>query len=187
MVLPLILLTFSVFLTLWIADFYLTLKTSKRAGYSIEINPIINLLLRARSRYVWIFKFVELAVFFYLVYFLTIISETAQFYILLFYIVLYGFLVVNNSKVYFEVFRKQSLVMSIALMLVVIFIALFIYLNFLLYSNLTTSYDVLTKCKSSFNDLYWSCQQNITSPVSLPSELENILKSLNLTIARPFQ
>jgi len=184
--LPLILLTFSVFLTLWIGDFYLTLKTTKKAGYRVEINPIMQIFFRVRRQYVWIFKLVELSIFFYLIYFLTSIAETTQFYMLLVYIIIYAILVANNSRVYYKITGKESLAINYILILVVIFTALFIYLNFFLYSNIKTSYNVLGQCKESFNNLYWSCQQkNATGGAKLPSDLEEVLKSLNLTISRP--
>jgi len=186
MVLPLIILTFSVFVTLWIGDFYLTLKTTKKIGSSAEFNPILRSFLKLRGRYVWIFKIVEIGIFFYLIYYLTSLAQTAQFYILLFYIIFYSILVSNNTRVYYNVTGKQSLVTNVLFVLIVVFTTLFIYLNYFLYSNITVSYSALLQCKSTFNSLYWNCQQqNATGGVSLPSELENILKSLNLTIQRP--
>lgn len=186
--LPLIILTFLVFVTLWTGDFYLTIKSFRKSKNILEINPLLMLLLRFRSRYVFLFKIVEIVIFFYLIYYLTLLQQTAQLFILLAYIVLYGILVANNSHIYFKATGKPSFAINIILIFLSAFVSLFIFLNFLLYSNLTTSYGVLSQCKDSFNNLYWQCQQqNATPSVNLPSELENVLKSLNLTIRRPFK
>jgi hypothetical protein len=185
--LPLILLTLSVFIVLWIGDFYLTIKTAKRIGPTAELNPIMRSFLRLRGKYVWIFKIVELGFFSYLIYYLTSFTGIIPFYTLLIYIILYGILVANNGRVYYNVTGEESLAISYIFVGIIIFITLFIYLNYLLYSNLTLSYNTLMQCKSSFNDLYWTCQQqNATGGVTLPTELENILKSLNLTISKPW-
>jgi len=186
--LPLIILTFLVFLTLWIGDFYLTVKSFKKSKNVLEINPIMLLLLKFRSRYVVLFKLAEISIFFYLIYYLTILHQTMQIYILLAYIVVYGVLVANNSHVYYKAKGKPSFAINIILIFLSAFVSLFIFLNFLLYSNLTISYDVLSQCKDSFNNLYRQCQQqNATPSVSLPQELESILESINLTIRRPFK
>lgn len=185
--LPLILLTFSVFVTLWMGDFYLTLKTAKRIGPAAELNPVLRSFLRLKGKYVWIFKMAELSLFFYLIYYLTSFTGTLPFYTLLVYIVLYGVLVANNSRVYYNVTGEQSLALNYVFITIVVFVTLFIYLNYLLYSNLTLSYNTLTKCYSSFNDLYWSCkQQNATESTALSTELGNILSTLNLTITKPW-
>jgi hypothetical protein len=185
--LPLILLTFSVFFTLWVGDFYLTIKTAKKIGPTAELNPIIRGFLRLRGNYVWVFKIVELGIFFYLIYYLTSFTGTVPFYVLLGYIIFYGILVTNNNRVYYNVTGKQTMITNYIFIGIVIFITLFIYLNYLLYSNLTVSYNILMECHSSFSNLYWTCQkQNATGDVTLPSDLESILKSLNLTISKPW-
>lgn len=179
----LILLTFLVFISFWLGDFYLTLKTAKRIGVEVELNPLMRLFLRFRGRYIWILKLGELILFFYLIYYLTSFDNLIPFYTLLGYVVLYGLLVANNSKIYYEVTGEQSPVILYLFVGVTIFIALFIYLNYVLYSDLTNSYNILISCKSSFNTLYQVCQQNNTAvkPI-LPPDLENVLKSLNFTI-----
>jgi glucan phosphoethanolaminetransferase (alkaline phosphatase superfamily) len=163
------------------------MKTTKRIGPTTELNPIMRGFLQLRGKYVWIFKVTELSLFFYLIYYLTSFTGTIPFYTLLVYIILYGILVANNSRVYYKVTGEQSLVINYAFIGITIFITLFIYLNYLLYSSLTLSYNTITKCYSSYNDLYWTCnQQNATGGVALPTELENILNSLNLTISKPW-
>jgi len=185
--LPLILLTFGVFLTLWIGDFYLTWKTAKRVGSSVELNPIMKSLLKFRGKYLVVFKAVELGLFFYLLYYLTSFSGTVPFYTLLGYILFYGFLVANNNKVCYDVTGEQSSSINYIFVALIFFVTVFIYLNNLLYSNLTTSYYAISGCKSSFNDLYWSCQkQNATGSAQLPGDLGNILSTLNLTIMKPW-
>lgn len=182
----LILLTFSVFFVFWLGDLYLTKKTVNKIGTGAEFNPLMRRILQVRGRFIWIFKTVEIGLFLYLLYFLTILGNaTIPFYVLLGYILLYGILVANNSGVYFKVTGKESVAFRYIFITAMIILILFIYLNFYIYSGLVLSYDSLQTCQSGYSQLAWECNQT-TIVDNLTNQLDNILNSLNIPIPRPW-
>ena len=181
--LTLIFLTLGAFTLLWIGDFYLTLKTIKKMSYKIEINPIIRIFLRFRGRYIWLFKIAEFGVFLYLIYFLTNFINTTPFYILLVYIFFYSLLVANNSHIYYKVTGKEDSILKYIFIGISIYIILFIYLNYLFYSDIVTTYSVISNYQTSYNNLYQTCKQlNATGTSPLPESLLSVIKSLNIRI-----
>lgn len=184
--LNLIVLTFLVFMVLWLGDFYITLKTVRKRGIRAEANPIMKFYL-LRGKLVWLFKALEIGIFFYLLSFLTVIGNTTTpFYILLTYIFIYTLLVANNSRVYFKVMNKESGAFKLIFVAISILMVFFIYMNYLVYSGLMLSYNTLMECQSEYKELNWECyQENTTAPISSIDELEDILNSLNIPIPRP--
>lgn len=181
----LILIVFGVFLLFWLGDLYLTIKTTKHLGNKVEINPIIKFILRGRGRFIYLFKAIELGIFLYLIWFLTSFEGVIPFYILLFFIFFYSMLVVNNAHVYYKVTKKESIAFKIIFIGLVIAMLLFIYLNYLLYMDLNTSYNALAESNNHYNDLYRQCQQNnasISAPA--PKDITEIIPELNLPIRR---
>jgi len=179
----LILLTFGVFTLLWIGDFYLTLKTIKKMGYKIELNPIMRTVLRFRGKYVWLFKTIEFGIFLYLIFFLTNFDSNISFYALLGYIFFYSVLVINNNHIYYKVTGKKSFAIDCIFIGLSISIILFIYLNYLFYSDLVKTYGIIFSYQTSYNNLYQTCKQlNATGTSPLPESLLNVIKSLNIKI-----
>lgn len=181
----LVFLTFSVFLILWLGDFYLTKKVIRKKGIGLELNPLMR-IYSFRGRFVYIFKAMEIGIFFYLIYFLTTVSNsTTPFYILLVYIFLYSILVSNNSWIYFKVFKKPSKALNYIFMAVSIVLILFLYLSFVEYETLTISYTQLLQCKSDYKTLGVQCEKNITVDTSEFSDLKNIVDTINIPIPKP--
>jgi len=182
--LPLILLTFSVFFTLWAGDFYITYKTVKHVGPKAELNPIIRVLMQTRGKNVWVFKTFEIALFLYLIYYIQTFSGESSFYILLGYIFFYSILVFNNSWVFFKVTKMASKAFGIIFLITSFLLIMFIYLNYLMYSGLTLTYKKFGECQLDYKNLYWECyQKNITHEKS--QELEDILGNLDIKIPNP--
>lgn len=187
MVLILILLTFLVFFVMWLGDFYITVKTVKKAGSRIEVNPILRLIFRTRGKHIYIFKVVELGLFLYLIYFLANFTNAIPFYTLLGYILIYSLLVANNSGIYYKVTGTESLAFKYVFLASAVIIVLFIYLNFLIFTDLTISYKGLRECHSNYINLYSVCaEKNQTGNISTPPEITQILKSLNLSLPGGF-
>jgi len=181
----LILITFGVFVIFWLGDLVITLKTVKHLGHKAEINPIIRFILKSRGRFIYIFKIVELGVFLYLIWFLFSFEETAHFYILLLFILLYSLLVVNNAHVFYKATGKESLFFKFVYLGLVVAMLLFIYLNYMLYLDLGTSYEALSSSNERYSKLYWECKKgNETVNAPLPHDLTTILEDFNLPIRR---
>ena len=182
----LILLTFLVFFILWLADFYITVKIVNKKGRKVEANPLMRLYL-IRGRFVWVFKIAEILIFFYLLSFLTITANSVMpFYTLLAYIFIYTILVANNSKVYFDITGKQSNVLHYVFIVMSILLIFFIYMNYLMYSGLTLSYNTLMDCQSEYKQLNWDCyKKNVTIDGDSISKIENILGNFDLPIPIP--
>jgi len=181
----LILLTFSVFLVFWLGDLLLTKKTIDKTGIKAELNPVMRTVLRIRRRFIWIFKIIEISLFFYLLVFLTTVgSGTIPFYILLFYILFYSILVVNNSRVYYKVTKKETLIFPCIFLFISIVLMLFIYVNYMMYSGLTMTYNEFRKCQINYKKLNWECYKN-ESTVQPSNELRDILGDFDIPIPRP--
>ena len=171
---------------MWLADAFLTLRTVNKLGEEVEINPIVQNLLKTRGAYVWVFKVVEIAAFLYLIFYLSAFTTTMPFYILLVYILFYGVLVANNSRVYYKATGNQSKILRITFILLLLASISFIYLNYVLYRDLNVSYNSLRNCKSEYNDLFFECKKNTSeTPENFSRELENRLGNLNLTVPTP--
>jgi hypothetical protein len=182
--LTLILLTFSVFFVLWIGDLILTRKVTKKVGAKAEINPLMRKILSFRGKFIWIFKFVEIGLFLYLIYYIQTFSGQTSFYILLVYILFYSILVANNSRVYFQVTKETSGTFRWIFLIISVLLIMFIYLNYLMYSGLTLTYSKLGECQSDYKNVYWECyQKNVTPEKS--KELEDILGTLDIKIPKP--
>lgn len=178
----LVLLVFLVFLIFFLGDFILTLKTIKAAGTEkIELNP----LMRMRGKFIYFFKLFEISVFFCLIYSLTILNQVGPFYILMVFIFVYSLLVVNNAHVYYKVTKRESAVFKIIFIIIVFAMLLFIYLNYLLYSDLKVSYAALSESYGTYNSLYNQCLREKTNiNATSPGELNHILDGLNFSIKR---
>lgn len=186
--LVLIVLTFFIFLILWLGDFYLTKKVIRKKGIGLELNPLMK-IYAFRGRFVYLFKALEIGIFFYLIYFLTTVSNSmTPFYILLVYIFLYSVLVSNNSWIYFKAFKRPSKALNYIFMAVAIVLILFLYLSFVEYETLTASYSQLLKCKFGYKDLEVKCEKNITYiAVDTPefSDLKSIVDTIDIPIPKP--
>ena len=181
----LILIVLGVFLLFWLGDLYLTIKTIKLMGHKVELNPIIRFISRGRGKLIYLFKPLELGIFIYLIWALGKFEGVIPFYILLFFIFFYSMLVMNNAHVYYKVTHKESIAFKIIFVGAMIAMLLFIYLNYLLYMDLNTSYDALSHSNQQYNDLYSQCQKNnasITTPE--PRSITEIIPELNLPIRR---
>lgn len=174
------LITFFVFLLFWLGDLYLTIKTVKKLGNEIEINPIIRFLLRGRGRLIYLFKPIELFAFVYLLWIINTFDGIISFNILLVFIFFYALLVVNNAHVYFKVTNKESIAFKVIFIGLTIMMLLFIYLNYMLYKDLGISYNALDKSNDKYNELYWQCQSNSTNN-SIPNTK---FPDLNLSIRK---
>lgn len=180
------LLTFGVFFLLWVGDFYLTIKVVKTVGSGIEMNPIIRKLFNLRRRYVLLFKSMEIGIFLYLIYFLTNIGNTIPFYILLAYIFFYAILVANNSRLYYQANKKESIFLKYVFLGLTLFLILFIYLNYLFYSDMLIAYNTILNCQTTYSDLYSACKKsNNTTNVSATDYLTELAKSIKIPIPKP--
>src|SRR3989344_1182615 len=174
----LVLLTLGVFFLFWFGDFYITLKTIKINGSNIEINPILRRIFNYRRKFVYLFKIIEILIFSYLVYYITGLGGKISFNILLIFIFIYSLLVVNNAHVYSKITNQESFAFKLIFLILTLFIILFIYLNYLLYSDLNVTYNAISECNSKYISLYNTCN---VSKIELP-KVENILKELNLSV-----
>lgn len=178
----LILITFFVFVLFWLGDLYLTLKTVKKLGNNVEINPIIKFILRGRGRLVYLFKPLELIAFLYLLWFLNTFEGVIPFSILLVFIFVYSIIVVNNAHVYYKVTDRESGAFKIIFIGLTLAVLFFIYLNYLLYLDIGIVYDELQESNEKYSELLWETQ-NINETVTEKPKSE--LPNLNLPIRRP--
>ncbi len=181
----LILITFGVFLLFWAGDLYLTVKTVKLLGKNIEINPLMRLLLKGRGKFIYLFKTVEICIFLYLIWTVTKFDGVISFNILLIFILVYSLLVVNNAHVFFRVTGKESGAFKIVFVGLTVCLLLFIYLNYVLYSDISLSYSALATSNEKYTNLYWECKNgNVSITAPEPKELNSEFPELNLPIRR---
>ena len=176
--LPLIALTYAVFLLMWLSDLYFTIKTVKVVGEVAEVNPIIKLVLKTRGRFIWLFKVIELGVFSYLIYNLSLLDEGRAFHILLLVAFIYSLVIAAGIKVYIDVVGGSGAVVFLFFCLIVCLL-LFIYLNHWEYQNRVNAVSSLTECNSNYARLYVNCSTPIDVNQAQPKKY-----GLNLTIPR---
>ena len=176
----LVLLTLGVFLLFWLGDLYITLKAVKKSDKNIEINPLLRCIFNYRRRFVYLFKIVEILVFSYLIYYITELGSNISFNILLTFIFIYSLFVVNNAHVYYKITNQESSAFKLIFITLTLFVILFIYLNNLLYSDLSITYNAISECNTKYYDLYNVC--NVTN-IEVPT-LKNVLKELNLSVRK---
>src|SRR3989339_1700785 len=104
----LILITFGVFIVFWWGDLYLTLITFKHLKKGLEINPVLRYILKKRGKLIYLSKTLEILLFLTVIWFLGTSKNSISFYLLLIYILIYSFLVVNNAHVYYKATKKES-------------------------------------------------------------------------------
>jgi hypothetical protein len=179
----LILLIFGVFVIFWLGDLVITIKTTNKLGHNVEVNPIIRTILKFRSKFIYVFKLIEVVVFLYLIWYITKFNGVLSYKILLVFILIYSVFVLNNAYIYGKVIKKQSIVFSLVYVALVLAILLFIHLNYLLYQDLGVTYNAIKKSNDDYNKLYAECKQQNISAES-PKELEDLLNNLNLSIRR---
>lgn len=152
MVLPLIIITFVVYFSLWLADIHLTLKTVNKTGTHAEVNPVMKRLLGARRRYLWAFKTIEMGAFLYLIFYLTSFSEGGHALLpLLVYIIFYSILFANNSRAAFAATGKDSTVTYLMVVLLAFALVTLIYLNYSSFQDLTGLYERLAECREQLS------------------------------------
>lgn len=181
--LHLILLIAGVFVLLWFGDLLITLRTIKSTNHKFELNPIQRFIFKMRSKFIYLAKIIEIAIFLYLIVYITKLNGSASFNILVGFIIVYGLIVLNNSIVYSRIFKKQSTIFGFIYFGLLIAIVLFIYLNFMLYQDLGTTYNAIQQSNDEYNQLLDQCRQtneNVTSEYT--SKMDDVLKDLNIPI-----
>ena len=174
-----------VFVLFWLGDLYLTLKTIKHLGKHLEINPIIRFVLKSRGRLIYLLKPLELAVFLYLLWFLTKFEGALPFNILLVFIFVYAVLVVNNAHVYYQITKKESKMFKAIFVGLTVMILFFVYLNYQLYLDFNISYDALAESNDRYNELFWQCNdKNVSITLPAQKDTNSAFSKLDLPIRR---
>ena len=142
----LIYLTIAVFSIFWLGDFILTLQTVRALGPHVEVNPLLRAILTTRGHLIYIVKPLELVAFGYLIWYLSVTQGRLSFHVLLGFILMYALLVWNNARVYFKASGTESPYFYVAYLGLVGALLLFMYLNFLLYTDLSYA---LSRCSGA--------------------------------------
>lgn len=161
--LPLILYVIAIFLTLWIADLYFTVKSVSKLGEKIEVNPIIRSMLKLKGKHIWAYKVVEIGIFgicAYVLYFRWIESfKEAQsiLFVLFGLIFIYALLVAQGLNVYSQIYRRNK-AGAILLLLFVFYTLFFVNLNYNLFSNNVSLSNELSSCNKEYVNVYSECK-----------------------------
>lgn len=136
---PLIVVSFFAIFIYWLGDAILTKKVVNLAGYDIEANPLLRWTFKIRARFFAIFKFIEISLFAYLIYLIDgfQLNIFTAFYVIMGLIVYYTLILINNSRVYFEVTKKQSNVLTYTLLIATIFLIVFMWFAYALQADKT--------------------------------------------------
>ena len=179
-ILNLIILTFALFITLWMADLFFTTRSVSKLGVGVELNPVLRFIMSVRGKYIWPFKALEIILFSYVIWKTASFDEEVSFSVLLGVIFVYCFVVAMGLKVYIDLTGKSAPVAFLFFCLSILLL-LFIYSNHLEYQNKIALYNALSGCGSAYNDLYFECVGNKTSnQTPIPVQRYH----LNLTIER---
>lgn len=144
------------FIVQWLADIFFTLKSVKKLGYEIETNPIFRFLLGTRRKYLYLFKTLELIVFFGLIYLVSTYSNAHAFYGLLFVSFVYFLVTLQGMRIYLQV-EKDTTPVILLFATISLICLLFIYLNYDTFNNSTKIYTALKECNEAYQDTYTEC------------------------------
>lgn len=145
------------FAVLWLADAFLTLKSAKKIGAIIEINPVLKVILSFRGKFFIIFKLVELLVFGALIFYIAFTDSVYLLYLLYFLILVYGILVAQGLNVYSKIFQsnKPTVVLFV---IAVLFVLFFVNLNYSIFYNSVKIAEETNKCNNEYAKLYGECK-----------------------------
>ena len=179
-IIPLITLTFAVFLILWISDLYFTTRSIKKIGKGVEMNPLLRGIIGIRAKFIWPFKILEVSIFSYILWRISTLNEEITFSVLLGLILVYSLVVVAGLKVFIDATRRSTPVLML-FMGILLSLLLFIHLNHVEYQNKIAVSNALSECSSRYANLYVACKVNFSSTIN-SSEYEKY--KLNLSIRR---
>ncbi|MDO8553748.1 MAG: hypothetical protein Q7S22_02990 [Candidatus Micrarchaeota archaeon] len=182
MIQPLILLVSVFYLLLWGMDLYLTLKSTSKMGHDLEINPIMNFFLRARRRYLALFKISELVVFFILILSSATLDLNTAIYILLGWTIIFSIVVAQGVYIYILAGGDPKPI-AIGFLSISLLTVLFIFTSFSTFSDNKLLSSAFGSCNDQIVSLqtqYKNCNDTI-APVHV---VQNTNSDLNFTIPR---
>jgi len=175
--LPLIIITYGVFLVFWLADIYFTYTGVKRLGVSVEVNPLLHSLMKIRRKFLGLFKLIEITLFSYLVWQLSQLDEELLFNILMGVILFYSLIVAAGIKVYVEV-SDCSTPVVLFFLVVSLVLVLLIYLNHMEYVNRGILADSLNDCGKKYASLYTESSVGNESGLASPQDYSLLSEAL---------
>jgi len=159
-VLPLVVFVAGFFLVLWLADAFLTLKSAKKVGSIIEINPIVKAVLSFRGKFFVIFKAVELIAFGALIFYVAFTDSVYLLYLLYILILFYGVLVAQGLNVYSKLFQSNRPMVTLFI-IVILFVLFFINLNYSIFYNSVKIAEETNRCNNEYAVLYGECKGGV--------------------------
>jgi len=145
------------------------------------MNPLLRGVMKIRAKFIWPFKVLEIGIFSYLLWRISILNEEMTFSVLLGLILFYSLVVVAGLKVFIDV-TERSTPVAMLFFALSLSLLLFIHLNHLEYQNKASVSNAFSECSSKYADLYAICKTNTN--VSQGRLLEFEKYGLNLSIRR---
>ena len=159
-VLPLAVFVVCFFVLLWLADAFLTLKSTQKVGSLIEINPLVKAVLSFRGRFFLFFKAVELVVFGALAYYVAFTDSVYLLFLLYLLILFYGVLVAQGLNVYSKIFQSNKPMVAL-FVIMVLFVLFFINLNYSIFYNSVKIAEETNRCNNEYAALYGECKGGV--------------------------
>ncbi|MBI5046603.1 hypothetical protein HZC07_02630 [Candidatus Micrarchaeota archaeon] len=181
MIQPLILLVSIFYLLLWALDLYLTIKSTDKLGHELELNPIMNLFLRARRRYLMFFKIAELVIFLLLIFSSAILDLNTAIYTLLAWTIIFSVVVTQGIYIYLSA-GNDTKIIAISFLAVSLLTVLFIFTSFSTFLDNKLLTVALGQCNDQTITGQTICK-NLSNGVS-PVTPQGQSSDLNITIPR---
>lgn len=176
-ILPFVIILSIFFLILWSADLFFTLKSTEKKGHELEANPIMKSLLKAKRAHLFIFKGLEIACFFALVYLISFQNADYAVITLLIATGVYSFVVANGMSIYLSI-TKNFFIPSLLFFLVCLAVLFFAYLAYTTFANSAGLFSTGSKCCEDYAALKANC-----SAGAVPCVQSNSTNSdLNITV-----
>jgi len=145
MLAPLTTLLFTTFFVLWLSDFFFTKKCVKTLGPQVEANPIIKTLIKARGKFIYATKSIELITYTLVYTYIQRINEVFAYKLLIIAVFGYGVIVSSGLKIYVR--THESATPVVILFLTIILLALlYAYMAFTEQNNRIMLLDSLKEC-----------------------------------------
>ena len=162
-ILPFVAILSIFFLILWSADLFFTLKSTEKKGRELEANPIMKALLKAKRAHLFIFKGLEIACFFALVYLISYQNADYAVITLLIATGVYSFVVANGMSIYLSI-AKSPFIPSLLFFLVCAAALFFAYLAYTTFANEASLFTSCSKCCDDYTALKANC--SVVKPVA---------------------
>jgi len=155
-ILPFVVILSAFFLLLWLSDLFFTLKCTEKKGWGLEANPFMKMLLKTRRAHLYIYKALEVLIFFALIWLVSFQNADYAVITLLAATGVYSLVVANGMAIYLRIYRSVT-VPAVLFFLVCLSVLFFAYLAYTTFASNASLFMTCSKCCDDYAALKATC------------------------------